>query len=145
MSLTVEINRRRIERARHLLLLPDISVAEVAYQVAWRARRSSHVCSAGSAARRRRHIGPATCGARGASPPAVRRFALELTRPQSRRASASADTSHEPPTHSTFARRRYSGAFAALMPPVAQKRAWGRAAEALAAYRCRRRLWLEKT
>jgi AraC-like DNA-binding protein len=32
-SLTGEINHRRIERASHLLLLPDVSVAEVGYQV----------------------------------------------------------------------------------------------------------------
>jgi AraC-like DNA-binding protein len=32
-ALTNEINHRRIVRARHLLLLPDISVAEVGYQV----------------------------------------------------------------------------------------------------------------
>ena len=32
-SLTQEIKRRRIERARHLLLFPDISTAEVGYQV----------------------------------------------------------------------------------------------------------------
>ncbi len=32
-SLTEEINHRRIERASHLLLLPDISIAEVGYQV----------------------------------------------------------------------------------------------------------------
>lgn len=32
-SLTDEINDRRIERASHLLLLPDISVAEAGYQV----------------------------------------------------------------------------------------------------------------
>ena len=31
--LTDEINRRRIARAGHLLLLPDISIAEVGYQV----------------------------------------------------------------------------------------------------------------
>jgi AraC-like DNA-binding protein len=33
LSLTEEINHRRIVRAGHLLLLPDISVAEVGYQV----------------------------------------------------------------------------------------------------------------
>jgi AraC-like DNA-binding protein len=33
LSLTNEINHRRIVRASHLLLLPDISIAEVGYQV----------------------------------------------------------------------------------------------------------------
>jgi AraC-like DNA-binding protein len=33
MSLTHEINHRRMVRASHLLLLPDISIAEVGYQV----------------------------------------------------------------------------------------------------------------
>jgi AraC family transcriptional activator of pobA len=32
-SLTYEINYRRIVRASHLLLLPDMSIAEVGYQV----------------------------------------------------------------------------------------------------------------
>lgn len=32
-SLTCEINHRRIVRASHLLLLPDMSIAEVGYQV----------------------------------------------------------------------------------------------------------------
>ena len=44
-------------------------------------------------------------------------------RAQSRAASASAGTIHEPPTVSTFGKARYAGARLASIPPVGQKRA----------------------
>ena len=72
-TLTEEINRRRIERARHLLLLPDIAIADVGYQVgvpsaAQFSRLFKETKKMTPKAYRRRYLDKVPCGLSGQLP-----------------------------------------------------------------------------
>src|SRR5680860_610889 len=55
----------------------------------------------------------------------VESLASRVIRAQSWSRIASAGVSQEPPTQPTFGSARYDAAFASVMPPVGQNRAWG--------------------